>query len=561
MDILNNAINYPPLSIEQYNKYFQEELVFFYFHSNRFNMQDDFNAFSKRYELLLHTLKTQNNLNPLNTKPFLSLFYKLIANTRDICNGKGEHDVSYLMLFKFYNYFPTLAVFMLHRFVKCINNQQYIYGSWRDIKHLCQIIKVNNNMREDHSFIQIAIEIINSQLFHDINYFKFYPNALENNYVSNVSKWIPRENKKFSWLFDLLAFNWGYTHHPYIMKNANTFDSFRKASNKYKSLYRKKVSFLNKVIDTTEIKLCSKNKQSIQTNKIPFVTISKHNSQVFDYKNNSDVVATFIQNKFHPTFYENTYHKNSNFSHSSLPIYYYVKQAIKLFNKYTYTNNPQCKALNNLWIQLSNLIKHNLNDYILPIIDISNQNDNFFYSAVGYAILISQNSLIQHRILAVGSKPIWITYENTNFIDIVFNIMSKIKDVVSPIPSFDIAFYTLGRTFFNSCNQYFNFKHFVIFSTFTNIDNSFYQRSMDILIQFTQNKPTFSFWNLSTKFSNNLPCNEFEYKVRLFSGFTPLLLQFFNKHSDSPFDFVSKILNYGHYYVLDQYIDNVSNIL
>ena len=55
-------------------------------------------------------------------------------HTRDIKNGKGERDLSYLQLFIWYSYYPRLAERALTSFV-------YTFGSWRDIKDLCGFIR------------------------------------------------------------------------------------------------------------------------------------------------------------------------------------------------------------------------------------------------------------------------------------------------------------------------------------------------------------------------------------------------------------------------------------
>ena len=67
-----------------YSSFFRDELVFFYFHSVRFQKYTDFNSFSNRYETLLSVIKEQMHIDMENTLPYLTLVYKLIANTRDI---------------------------------------------------------------------------------------------------------------------------------------------------------------------------------------------------------------------------------------------------------------------------------------------------------------------------------------------------------------------------------------------------------------------------------------------------------------------------------------------
>ena len=83
-----------------YSSFFRDELVFFYFHSVRFQKYNDFNSFSNRYETLLSVIKKQLHNDRDATLPYLASVYKLIANTRDIRHGKGQHDIAYMMILK-----------------------------------------------------------------------------------------------------------------------------------------------------------------------------------------------------------------------------------------------------------------------------------------------------------------------------------------------------------------------------------------------------------------------------------------------------------------------------
>ena len=100
---------------------------------------------------------------------------------------------------------------------------------------------------------------MNTELYKDIQTYKFSANCFSQKHISNVCKWIPREKKnKFSWLYDKLAYQYSNYHKPFIFDNITTILQHQKAMNKAKKFYRKTFSFLNKQIQTTEILLTQK---------------------------------------------------------------------------------------------------------------------------------------------------------------------------------------------------------------------------------------------------------------------------------------------------------------
>lgn len=114
---------------------------------------------------------------------YFILLYKLIAYTRDICGGKGERDLTYMMIDIWYKHFPILAKNMLEIIPEN-------YGSWKDLKYFCKYTKNEKHMDD-------CIKIWNNQLENDL----YFSN-------SNVSKWIPREKSAFGWLFEKSAIEW-----------------------------------------------------------------------------------------------------------------------------------------------------------------------------------------------------------------------------------------------------------------------------------------------------------------------------------------------------------------
>jgi hypothetical protein len=576
---MNNS-NFPSLDSKQHVfSFFKEELVFFYFHFTSNHKYTDFTYFSNRFDNVLSILKKQIHIDKQNTLPFLISFYKLIANTRDIHSGKGERDISYMMLWKLYCYFPSLATYLLYRFVLPIEGQPYAYGSWRDIKYFCHFVKLYSRYQENDTLIDICIELINTQLKKDLDMWKCSPNPMDSRFVSNVAKWIPRENKKFDWLFHKLADHWGKTHYPYIIKSVHDYNSKIKSRNKYKLLYRKNVSFMNKAIDTVEIKLCANKRLLIKPDNIPLLCFNKYKNVVFNDSDNdehlkcSQIITESIENKFNnPIITHNGYYKYN--TSSSLPIYYYVKEAISIIAKYKCKDNSQFRILNKQWDFLSSSLNWVFDDFILPIIDISSSmriyNDDPLYAAIGFAILISQHSSIKNRILAIDNVPIWIQLDdNMTFIHKVKTIIHNISSLYSTKTSYVQACNFIGNSFLQTsiCDNNIRNLQFVFLSSFSkdHYDNySLYDTISQTFSQYTNAIPHISFWNLSKHNTNELPCKSEQYGTKILSGYSSHLISHLhnrnNSHFYNPYTTVYDILNKYQYQILEKYIQSIIDI-
>ena len=63
--------------------------------------------------LLKHTINKGTLPEMLLAKEYLSLLYRMIGQTRDIIDGKGEYELSYMMIYTWYDFYPELSKFAL----------------------------------------------------------------------------------------------------------------------------------------------------------------------------------------------------------------------------------------------------------------------------------------------------------------------------------------------------------------------------------------------------------------------------------------------------------------
>ena len=158
--------------------------------------------------------------------------------------AKGKGDITYMLICVLYKYFPDKAI-------SCVNVLPNI-GSWADIKYFCGFVNFYGpyyglDAVSISALINHAVEIIVFQFQYDYNlwnsvfneYFQFMSQRPDAKLIiSNVAKWIPRENNKYGWLFDKIVENYFNTSDNKYYSDFNL--------NKKRSIFRKMVSLLCK---------------------------------------------------------------------------------------------------------------------------------------------------------------------------------------------------------------------------------------------------------------------------------------------------------------------------
>lgn len=415
----------------------KNKLVSFYFHLTRKSSGGENIALSSQYNDFVKVL--HKNLNEKGREKYAEISQKylgyicaLTAQTRDIIRGKGEHDLTYMMIWNLYLYFPKQAIHLINCLVKPPSTNELPYGSWRDIKYLCQYIRENSPLAQDDPLITLCIHIANQQLKDDLHSWKFSKNAFSRNHISNVAKWIPREYKKFDWLYEKMAIHWTLQEFPILLKTPFSVDtprfmiSYNKALCKAKRLYRKSISLLNKGLDTTEIRLCANSTRNIIPKNVSKTTTMKQPCLIYT-KDCSGNFQKYLTQKYDPDgATENASHRDdkSSQSHSQLPFSYFIERGVCLLREQeeeVIENSGRCnfetELLNSQWKELMRTLPRKMNR-VLPIIDISFPmqcpNKESYYTAVGMAMAIAEKTTFGKRILALDNQPIWINLENTD---------------------------------------------------------------------------------------------------------------------------------------------------
>jgi hypothetical protein len=573
-------VSFPPVSIAGK---FEEDFVSLYFHLTRNSSSVDVHG--SLFSSLLETC----------TPPQLSMLCRLLAHTRDRIQGKGEQELAYSMIWQLNRFFPEIAMDMIRCFVLGASP----YGSWRDIKHLCQYIRRKSKLGEEDPLISACILIANRQLKTDLDTWKYSRHAFSRDHISNVAKWIPREHKKFDWLYEKFVIYWTYQEFPVLFDTAfrlpegQILDAYRRALCKAKRLYRKNISLLNKGLNTTEIRLCSNTTDKLLPREVSKFTLMKQPKLLF-HKESAENFQQFYKKKYHfgedpeGSVSEKSRSAESSFLHphgwhTVLPFSYFVEKGLSLLrnDRSNAEVDFEIQLLNAQWLELLRMFPEKF-DTVLPVVDVSfpmqHPDKESFYTAVGMAIFISETSTFGQRVLALDNLPLWINLETAHdFVSKLDIFDSETKSCRNTHCNFIAGMELIidGLRASNMTRNFINDLELVLFSNFYQVNLHAYSISelyVSICTVFSKlidsrSYPRVVFWNLNkgdiqserehlfsprtTGDKDPLFCAT-NPRLRFFSGFSPFLFRgFYDTKRSTAYESICQILDQERYRVLD----------
>lgn len=475
-----------------------------------------------------------NLKNHPEKKFYLGILYKMIAHTRDIINGKGEYNLTYMMIYTWYFHYPDLAFFALDCLVD-LGSNLHQYGSWKDIKYFCKYCKERGHSI-DHPLIQHSVKLINNKLKND------YENFLLKNNISLLAKWVPREKSSFSWLYNELAMQYFSNY----IKTSKTPQSFANAVLKCKTDYRKMLSQLNKHLDTLQIKQCKNTWSEIDFNNVTSISLAKQKKALLNIKKdnkprhpeNEDrtICATNFKAHILKGFKGETKIKGKR-----VGMEYFTEQALKLIDDFTLTDNADSIKLE---MDLLNLQWKNNSqqtgplDKVIAMVDVSGSMDGDpLNAAIALGIRVAEKSLIGKRIMTFSLEPSWVNLDgyddfvsmvkiikdsswglNTDFYKALDLILSSIvQQNLLPKDVEDMVLVIFSDMQIDSADD--NYLTF-----YENIREKYRDAGMGCH-GMPYNPPHILFWNLrSTKGFPTLSTQE---NTSMMSGFNPSLLNLF----------------------------------
>jgi hypothetical protein len=453
--IINSLDNYTPTQIGDnchteygWSNNMQEKILQFSFQTTR---TTDSAVSGLRFRLadMLGSLKNIVTSGSITERELarghLSVLYRMIGHTRDIVDGKGECALTYMMIFTWYGFYPELALFALKCLVDLGDESIHQYGSWKDIKYFCQYCK-NQGVFENHELIEYAIELTNAQLKSDYETIVYGGEV-----ISLVAKWIPRENSAFDWLNELLA----VTYYQYI-ETANTPDRVNRAVLKSKTEYRKLLSWLNKKLDTLQIKQCGHLWSQIDFDNVTSISLTKQkkafqnikqNGEV-RYEDNNDRIVCADRFKAH---IQTAIESGTEVKGRRVSMVDFTKQALSLLRHH---NQVEFDLLNSQWRDNGSL--NGGFGKMIAMVDVSGSMDGDpLCAAIALGIRIAEKSGLGKRVMTFSAKPSWVNLEghddfvsqvniirsaewgmNTNFYSALDTILSAI--ILNAMPPEDV---------------------------------------------------------------------------------------------------------------------------
>jgi len=554
----------------------QEKIVQFHFQLSRTD-ENGINRLEGVLDNLLSSLKYQVSFGTLSEKQvanaYLKLLFKMIGQTRDIINGKGEYNLTYMMIHKWYDYFPQAAIFAINCLVNIGNKNIHPYGSWKDIKYLCKFCKTRGSAM-DHPLIQECIKIINEQLRSDKTCF---PSEM-----SLAAKWAPREKSSFYWLYQSLATDYFKEY----METANSQVKSEKAVLKCKTEYRKLLSELNKKLDTLQIKQCANVWSEIDFKNVTSVSLLKQKKAFLNVCKNGDKRYPDRKDRIICAGNFNDHIEKAvkgviEIKGKRVGLTDFVKQARNLYKNIN-SSQVEKDLLNLQWS--NNSTQNNALENFIAVVDLSgSMNGDPMDVAIAMGIRIAEKSKLGKRVMTFSVNPRWINLESCD------DFISQVKEIENGDIGFNTDFHKVLDLFLDAiiCNKMppEDVQDMVIvLLSDMQIDDAQEQkynngvRDREALYEKIKSKyaeagmrvhgkpykpPHMLFWNLRN--TNGFPTLSNEKNVSMMSGFNPVLLnQFCDKGIDAlqsctPWTVLEQILNNERYNIMGDYLENITN--
>jgi len=341
---------------------------------------------------------------------YMTILYKMVGQTRDIIDGKGEYALSYMLLSVWNKYFPKLAQFALRHFVLPPedNTNAHPYGCWKDIKYL---YKVDGKGDGSGTLIQYGISLVIEQLKVDI--YSEHP--------SLAAKWVPREKSKYSDLFGELA----VSYFPHYILTAKTDMAKTRAIKKAKMEFRKIISELNKKLDTVQIKQCGQSWASIDPTKQTSITLKKQ-KRAFLNKTKTGEQRSELEDRIEcanhfQEFAEKARKGEIEVKGKRVGLNDFTEEALKYVNsREIYAD--EIALLNAQWLDNSKQTG-DLGKMVAMVDTSGSMAGDPLHAAIALGIRVAEKSILGKRVLTFSANPTWVNLDgNDTFVDMVTHV-------------------------------------------------------------------------------------------------------------------------------------------
>jgi hypothetical protein len=379
-----------------------------------------------KYQELLKKIFVPVFNGEIQSIEYIKLIYKLIGYTRDIVSGKGEYNLTYMLISGLYKFSKTdncpesekfkllaLTTSALESLVR-INIGEHPYGSWKDLKYFCNY-HIDSKDRTEYGLKRLndplfnkIVDLVCGQLQSD-----------ENSPVKSLlAKWVPREkSKKFGWIVPVLAMRY---YKNWISEDLSK-DQFIAARKKCLTHFRQLVAKINKELNTTQIYQCNRAWKDINFDKnVTSITLRKQSKAFQSKDKNGKQRSELMENEDRLQCKQNYEEYISRCKTGKsiakgkrVSVVDFVRDALNI-NIESAVDTIEKDCINLQW-EDNGRQNNALGDLIAMVDTSGSMEDNCclpLYSALGLGIRIAEKSRLGKRILTFSSNPTWLNLEN-----------------------------------------------------------------------------------------------------------------------------------------------------
>jgi Mg-chelatase subunit ChlD len=530
----------------------RERIIQLSFQLTRIVDQNIMNQLSDQTYKILNEISNCYKVSSISREEYIeymSLLYRMIGQTRDIIDGKGEYALSYMLLDVWHKNNPELAKFAFRHFVLSPEDKPEIhpYGSWKDIKYMYK-------HQKSSPIVQYGMQLLLAQLKLD---------AVSDK-PSLAAKWVPREKSQFGDLFVDLALDYFCDY----LVSAKTELTRKRAIIKAKMDFRKLISSLNRKLDTVQIKQCSLHWSDIDPEKQTSITMHKQKKAFLNVdktgqpRNNSDDRIVCANN--FKEFARKAAKGEVNVKGKRIGLNDFTKEALTLHEE-----SDEAAILNAQWVDNSK--QTGALGKMIAMVDVSgSMSGDPMNAAIALGIRVAEKSLLGKRVMTFSASPAWVNLDgketfvemvktiseagwgfNTNFAAALNMILEAIiTQKLRPEDVEDMVLVIFSDMNMDAADP-----------TAINLMDSIEKQYADAGQRIWKKPfkaPHILFWNLRS--TSGFPTLSSQKNCSMMSGFSPALLNIFCDEginalqSCTPWSLFIKSLDNERYKILDQHI-------
>lgn len=506
--------------------------------------------------------------------PLLGNLYKMIGQTRDIIDGKGEYSLAFMQLWVWYKHFPELALYAFERFLYASDDVDatniHPYGSWKDVKYFADYIK-NKSGSESHPFIEKCVEFMVRQLNTD------HEKYLRGEPITLVAKWCPREKSKYKWFYHALVREFRSDYFASATSRSQIINARKKASREFRRI----LSGMNKYLQTTQVAQCKNDWSSIDFNNVTSLTMHK-NKLAFQNKTRQGNLRSCYEDRVQCAKNLQRHIEDSKKPNGTakvhgkrVNVYELVKSALNVKTQEDYDitnlqwadNTTQNTGLTN-FIAMADTSGSMTIDNSIPL-----------YNSIGLAIRISEltNDAFKNRVMTFSAQPEWVDLStcdsfvnkvqrvshcnwgmNTNFYSALRLILDvAVKNNLPPHEVNNMVLAVFSDMQIDSASNE-NFD-----TMYANIEKMYANAGLQTHWKTPYKPPHILFWNLRS--TTGFPVLSSQKNVTMLSGYSAVLLNAFQQkgidglREFTPYKMICDVLNNERYKIMERkFYDSVA---